>query len=176
MTVLAWLTIALGALGVGSGVLQLLPAQAANDPNLQLLMDALRTGTLPLPPILRWTMAHNLELSLASIALSALTLWLGWGLLRRREWARLGFIASLVAGTVLTFGIVWLVPALIEQTLSLQPGLQSPGQPLPPELASMKTIATVFSAGIAVVFAGLHGGIIWKLCTQAVRVQFKPMP
>jgi hypothetical protein len=173
VTGLAWLTIALGVLGVGTGLLELLPAQGAGDPNLQQLMDALRTGTLPLPPMLRWTMAHSVGISLAGIVLSALTLWLGWGLLRREEWARLGFIAYLIVGTALTFGIVWLVPALITQTLALQPGLQSPGQPLAPELASMKSMATVFSAGIAVVFAALHGAIIWKLCTRAVRAQFE---
>ncbi|MET1023161.1 MAG: hypothetical protein ABWX87_02510 [Pseudoxanthomonas sp.] len=172
VTVLAWLTIALGALGVGTGLLQLLPAPGGRDPNIQLLLEALRGGGLPLPPMLRWTLAHTLEISLVSLVLSALTLWLGWGLLRRLEWARLGFIVYLVVGTVLTFGLVWLLPAMIEQTLSMQFALQSPGQPLPPELAGMTTVAAVFSGCVAVVFAVLHGGIIWKLCTAAVRAQF----
>ncbi|SEM40013.1 hypothetical protein SAMN05428989_3745 [Pseudoxanthomonas sp. GM95] len=175
VTGLAWLTIALGGLGVATGLLQLLPASAPSDPNLQLMLDALRGGTLPLPPMLRWTLAHAVEISLVSIVLSALLLWLGWGLLKRLEWARLGFIAYLLVGTVLTFGIVWLVPAVIEQMVAMQPGLSSPDQPLPPELTGLKTMATAFSAGIAVVFAALHGAIAWKLCTAAVRRQFKPL-
>jgi hypothetical protein len=172
VTVLAWITIALGALGLAYGLLQMLTSTVMTADTYQRLLDPMGTGQVALPPLLRWSMEHNLAIGLVQALGSALTLWLGWGLLRRREWARLGFIAYLVVGTVLTFGLIWLVPAVVEQTLSMQFGLQSPGLPLPPELAAMTTVATAFSAVIVVVFAGLHGGIIWKLCTAAVRAQF----
>ncbi len=171
---LAWITLVLGALGVASGLLQMLPSAAMTDASFQRLLDPLGTGQVRVPPMLLWAMEHNLQISLAGIGLSAPMLWLGWGLLRRVEWARVGFIAYLAIGTLMTFGLVWLVPAMVDALLSMQVGLQTPGQRLPPELAGMKTTATAFSAVIALVFAGLHGGIAWKLSTPAVRAQFRP--
>jgi hypothetical protein len=167
------MTIALGALGVGLGLLEMLPSASMTPDDVQRLLDPLGTGQVQLPPMLRWTMAHDLQISLVEILLAAPMLWLGWGLLRRREWARVGYIVSLVIGALVTFGLIWLVPALFDAVLSMQPGLQAPGQALPPELAGIRTVATAFSAIIAVVFAALHAAIAWKLCTPAVRVQFE---
>lgn len=169
---LAWISIAMGALGVGSGALELLPAQASTAEGVQQLLEALGGGALALPPMLRWTLEHSVEISLASIVLSALMLWLGWGLLRRREWARVGFIVSLVIGTLMTLALIWLVPAMFDSVLSMQPGLQMPAQALPSELATIKTMARGFSAILALALAALHGALIWKLCTPAVRGQF----
>jgi hypothetical protein len=173
VTGVAWITIALGALGVGLGLLEMLPSASMTPDDVQRLLDPLGTGQVQLPPMLRWTMAHDLQISLVEILLAAPMLWLGWGLLRRREWARVGYIVSLVIGALMTFGLIWLVPALFDAVLSMQPGLQAPGQALPPELAGIRTVATAFSAIIAVVFAALHAAIAWKLCTPAVRAQFE---
>lgn len=172
VTGLAWISIAMGALGVGSGLLELLAAQASTAEGVQQLLGALGGGALALPPMLRWTLEHSVEISLAGIVLSAPMLWLGWGLLRRREWGRVGFIVFLAIGTLLTFGLVWLVPALVDSTLSAQLGLQAPGQRLPPELAGVEDAAMVMSLAVALVLAALHGAIIWTLCTPAVRGQF----
>lgn len=169
---LAWITIALGALCVGLGLLEMLPSPAMGPDEVQRLLDPLGTGQVQVPPILRWTMAHALEISLAETLLSAPMLWLGWGLLRRREWARVGFIVSLVIGALMAFALIWLVPAVFDAVLSMQPGLQVPAQTLPPELAAIKTAARGFSAILALALAALHGALIWKLCTPAVRGQF----
>jgi hypothetical protein len=167
---LAWISIAMGALGVGSGLLELLAAQASTAEGVQQLLGALGGGALALPPMLRWTLEHSVEISLVSIVLSALMLWLGWGVLRRREWARVGFIFFLAVGALLPFGLAWLLPALVASTLSAQLGLQP--QQLPPELAGMKTAMAAFGTIVALVLAALHGAIIRTLCTPAVRGQF----
>jgi hypothetical protein len=167
---LAWISIAMGALGVGSGLLELLPAQASTAESVQQLLEALGGGALALPPMLRWTLEHSVEISLVGILPSALMLWLGWGLLRRLEWGRVGFIVFLAVGTLLPFGLAWLLPALVASTLSAQLGLQP--QQLPPELAGMKTAMAAFGTIVALVLVALHGAIIWKLCTPAVRGQF----
>lgn len=169
---LAWITIALGALGVGLGLLEMLPSPAMGPDEVQRLLDPLGTGRVQVPPILRWTMAHALEISLAETLLSAPMLWLGWGLLRRQEWARVGYVVSLVIGALMAFALTWLVPAVFDAVLSMQPGLQVPAQALPPELAAIKAAARGFSAILALALAALHGALIWKLCTPAVRGQF----
>jgi hypothetical protein len=172
VTALAWITIALGGLGIGYGLLQTLLAALLPTGGSARLLDPLGGGQLQLPPLLRWSMDHDLQIGLVELLGSALSLWLGWGLLRRAEWARRGLIACLVVGSLMIFGTAWLVPALVEATVSMQLGLQSPGRPLPPELAGIKTWATAFGAVLALVFAALHGAIIRKLCTAAVRAQF----
>ncbi len=173
VTVLAWITIGLGALGVAYGLLQILMAALVPADSYLQLLDPLGTGQMQLPSLLRWSLEHTLGLGLAEILLSALMAWLGLGLLRRREWARVGFIAYLALGTLLTFAGLWSVPALMDASLSMQASLMAPGQPIPPELAGLKTLMTIFSVAVALVFTALHGGIIWKLCTAAVRDQFR---
>jgi hypothetical protein len=54
----------------------------------------------------------------------------------------------------------------------MQPGLQVPAQALTPELAAIKAAARGCSAILALALAALHGALIWKLCTPAVRGQF----
>jgi len=173
VTVLAWITLGLGALGVAYGLLQMLIAALMPADSYLRLVDPLGTGQVQLPSLLRWSLEHNLEIGIAEAILSALMAWLGLGLLRRWEWARMGFIVYLGLGTLLTFGGIWYVPALMDASLSMQAGLLAPGQPIPPELAGMKTLMTIFSVVVALVFTALHGGIIWKLCTPAVRNQFR---
>lgn len=110
---LAWITIALGALGMGCALLRLLMAvlMAVLMPpgSYPRLFDPLGTGQVQPPCLLRWSLEHNLEIGIAESVLSALAPWLGLGLLRRWEWARLAFVAYLALGTLPTFGGIWQV-------------------------------------------------------------------
>lgn len=172
VTVLAWITLALAAVGLAYGALQMVMAGLVSSPAyLQLFEPA---G--PMPPLMRWMLTHYFEIGLAEVIASLLLAWLGWGLLKRREWARLAFIAYLALGTLLTYGSLWYVPAMTEASLAMQPGLGGAGGALPPELAGLKTAAMIFSVIVALVFTALHGAIIWKLCTAPVRAQFGSAP
>ena len=53
-----------------------------------------------------------------------------------------------------------------------------PGQIFTPEKAKLeyRTVTLVTSLAGALVFAALHGWIVWKLCTPAVRDQFRSAP
>jgi len=173
VTVLAWITIVLGILGVAYGLLQLLVAALVPaDAYLQML-DPLGTGQVDVPPLLRWVLTHNGLIGTIEAIASLLLTGLGFGVLRRREWARLGFIWYLVLATVMTFGGIWLVPATLDASLASQAALLSPDGSVPPELAPIRTLALVFSVIVAVVFSVLHGAIIWKLSTGPVRAQFQ---
>jgi hypothetical protein len=171
VTVLAWITLVLGGLGVAYGALQMaLSGLMSSDAYLQLLTPA---GSAPLPPLMHWMLTHYFETGLFEVIASVLLGWLGWGLLKRREWARLTFIAYLALGTLMTFGGIWYLPAMMDASLSMQASLMAPGEGMPPELEGFRKLMLVFSVVVALVFTALHGGIIWKLCTAGVRVQFQ---
>lgn len=167
VTILAWITLALGGVGVAYGALQMAMSGVMSNPAF--LASFAQSG---LPPLMQWMLTHYFEIGLVEVIASLLLACLGWGLLKRREWARLAFIAYLALGTLLTFAGIWYVPAMTEASLSMQAGLMGAGEAMPPELAGLKTFMVVFSVIVALVFTALHGGIIWKLCTAQVRAQF----
>jgi len=172
VTVLAWISIALALLGVAYGSLQtVMGLVMPQDYFLRMLNPY--GGELPqLPPLMHWIYTHTLLMGLLMTVLSAVFLWVSWGVLRRREWGRKGFIAVLVLGALWQFAGVLAIPQFIEGTLAIQAGALPPGQSLPPELEGFMTAAMLMGGVVAVVFAGLHAWIVWKLCTPAVRAEF----
>ncbi|MET0581801.1 MAG: hypothetical protein ABWZ08_07510 [Pseudoxanthomonas sp.] len=172
VTVLAWISIALALLGVVYGVLQTLMGMLMpQDYYLRMLNPY--GGELPqLPPLFHWIYTHTLLMGLLMTALSAIFLWVSWGMLKRREWGRKGFIAVLVLGALWQFVCLLAIPQLIEAVLAIQAGALPQGQSLPPELESFMTAAMLMGAVVALVFAGLHGWLVWKLCTPAIRAEF----
>lgn len=172
VTVLAWISIALGLLGLVYGLIQtvmglLLPA----DFYLRMLYPY-GGEPPPLPPLMHWLYTHTLLMGLAMLALSAIFLWVSWGMLKRREWGRKGFIAILAIGTLWQLGSLWMLPQILQGALAMQAGAFPQGQAMPPELESFMTAVMLMGGLVAVVFAALHAWIIWKLCTPAVRVEF----
>jgi hypothetical protein len=172
VTVLAWISIGLALLGLAYGLLQtVMGLVMPQDYFLRMLTPY--GGELPqLPPLMHWIYTHTLAMGLLMTVLSAVFLWVSWGLLKRREWGRQGFIGVLVLGALWQFAGVLAIPQFIEGTLAMQAGALPPGQTLPPELESFMTAAMWMGGAMAVVFAGLHAWIVWKLCTPAVRGEF----
>jgi hypothetical protein len=174
VTVLAWISIGLALLGLLYGLVQtvmglVLPA----DFYLRMLNPY--GGEPPaLPPLMHWLYTNTLLMGLLMLVMSAIFLWVSWGVLKRREWARKGFIAVLVLGTLWQFACIFALPQFIEGMLAIQGGALPQGQTLPPEFEGFMTAAMLMGGLVAVVFAVLHLWIIWKLCTPAVREEFSP--
>jgi hypothetical protein len=174
VTVLAWISIALALLGLLYGLIQsimglVLPA----DFYLRMLNPY--GGEPPaLPPLMHWIYTNTLLTGMLMLALSAIFLWVSWGMLKRREWGRKGFIAVLAIGTLWQFACIFALPQFIEGMLAIQGGALPQGQSLPPEFEGFMTAAMLMGGVVALVFAGLHVWIIWKLCTPAVRGEFSP--
>lgn len=172
VTVLAWISIALALLGLLYGLMQtvmglVLPA----DFYLRMLNPY--GGEPPrLPPLMHWMYTNTLLMGVLMFVLSAIFLWVSWGVLKRREWGRKGFIAVLVLGTLWQFACIFALPQFIEGMLAVQAGALPQGQAMPPELESFMTAAMLMGGVVAVVFAALHLWIVWKLCTPAVRAEF----
>lgn len=160
----AWLLYALGQ----AGLVALLPDGAIER-------TLLRIGVL-LPPLLQWCVDHLLALSVLSAVLALLFCVVAWGLLRRREWARLGFVAFLVVtglGNFASLPLLWqffetmnlLLPEAIRQTAE--------GAQLQAELQMGRVVSLATGAATALVFAALHGWIVYQLYRPAIRAEFR---
>lgn len=163
VTVMAWISIALGVLGAVSGLMQaaLLPALP-----VEAMLQPLEGTDASLPPALAWMFGHLQLLNLLSLLSSALFAWVSWGLLKRREWGRLGFIGFLVLGALAGFiGAAWFGHVL--------DGIGG-GEDIDPMLQSLQSAMRTMMWLGAVAVALLHGGIVWKLCSPAIRAEFAP--
>jgi len=170
VTVMAWISLALGVAGVASGVAQgLMLLVTPVDRELQELLAAIAPG-VELPPALRWTIDHLGLLNFLSLLSSALFTAVSYGLLKRFEWGRVGFAlflaASALAGVLGAAAFVHALPPAdgmaAADIAAIDPafqGLQS----------AMKLVMGVGAALIA----ALHGAIIWKLYRPEIRAEFK---
>ena len=171
ITVLARISLVLAALGLIWALAQMAAVLALPDAPLA------RLAAQPeIPQGLRWTVQNRYALALASLLLAALGLAVSWGLLKRREWARLGFIALLVAGALANFARLALIGPFFDGLQGMFPAemLASPdGQRFTAQMQYNRTVTFATSLLGALVFAALHGWIVWKLCTAQVREQFR---
>lgn len=166
VTAMAWISIALGALGAVSGVIQaaVLPALP-----IDAMLQQLEGADAALPPALAWVFGHLQSLNLLSLLSSALFAWVSWGLLKRREWGRLGFIAFLALGALAGIvGAAWFGRVL--DGLGGGGALAEAG--VDPLLQSLQSAMRAMMWLGAVAVALLHGAIVWKLCTPAIRAEF----
>ena len=117
--------------------------------------------------------------TVAMLLVAGLFLAAAWGLLRRREWARMAFILLLVGGALANFAALALIGPFFDGLQDMFPAemLASPeGQRFAAQMRFNRTVTLVTSLAGALVFAALHGWIVWKLCTPAVRDQFRSAP
>ena len=128
------------------------------------------------PALLAAAMQYRGALALAMLALSLGLLVVSWGLLRRREWGRLGFIAALVLGAVVNFAALLLVGPFFDSLQDLfPPGMADPASGWQIDAQLRMTRNLVMASGMigALAIAGVHGWLVWKLCTAQVRAEFR---
>ena len=175
VTVLAWVPLGMALLGVLYGASQIITGLMFPADRYLRLMTAAGGEPPVLPPLMHWIYTHTFWMGVLMVAMSLALLLASWGLLKRREWGRRLFIALLVLGTLWQFAALFALPQIIEGTLAMQAGMLPPGQGMPPELQAFMTVAMWLSGLAAVVFAGIHAWLIWKLCTRRVREEFVPL-
>lgn len=122
-----------------------------------------------MPPFFRFMLQNMRLVMLSFLLLSAATLVSAIGLLRRRNWARLVFIA------IMALGIAWNIAGLAVQYTMF--GVMNEGPPgMSPEFradfdrmaSTMLVVMTVFSLA----FSALFAWIIKRLMSRAVREEF----
>lgn len=179
VTVLAWISIAMAVLGVANGVIQVIAGLVMPAGYPLQMLDPGGAGLPPLPPLMQWYYANTILLAVGSLLVSLVFLAVSWGLLRRREWARRGFIALLVLGTLLQLTWVWAIPQIMEGTLAMQMAAILAADADVDAMEAMNkavvTVATAVTAVMVLLFFALHAWLVWKLCTASVRAEFDPL-
>ncbi|MET7143284.1 hypothetical protein M3S04_16730 [Xanthomonas sp. PPL139] len=167
---MAKLTLLLGVLsllyGIGQALLLLALPEGVID-------GVLRQAGLALPSLLQWCVTHALALSWLTALLSAGLCAAAWALLQRREWARLAFIVFLVVTAAANFAVLPLLWQLLDMLQAWAPQHAFDLQQMQHDLALGRITFMVSGALTALVFAGLHGWLVYQLCRPAIRAEFR---
>lgn len=163
VTVVAWIFTVLGGFATLIAILQnvmitvMFPQEAMSEAaNVQ---DA--------PVFAKFLMAHPQVFFGAFLVASAVTFISAVGLLKRQNWARLIFVA------ILALGIVWNLGGLALMFFALPPMPPVPRNApanFPEGFDTMWKLMMGFSVAIALVFAGLFGWIIKRVCLPKLNV------
>ena len=105
VSVMAWISVALGLLGILYGAMQVLIGLFLPADFYLRMLNPYGGEPPSLPPLMHWLYTHTLLMGVLTLLMSAVFAWVSWALLKRREWGRKGFIALLVLGTVGQLGI-----------------------------------------------------------------------
>lgn len=169
VTVMAWISIALGLMGVVSGILQ--GVMLAVMPPAQMVQGMAGSGLegLPMPPLLAWVLDNLALLNFLSLLSSAVFTVVAYGLLKRHHWGRTGFVLFLglsALGGLVGAAVFGHVLASFGSLAGADPAA------IDPAVQSLQTaMVTVLYVGAALI-AVLHGAIIWKLYTPAIDAEF----
>jgi cbb3-type cytochrome oxidase subunit 3 len=169
VTLLAWVTIVPAAFGVLVGLVQnLLFAVFMSPDQLEQLFSMLPPGMEALPRVSYGTLRVVL---LAFLAVSVLFLATGVGLLKRRNWARVMFIAAVALGTLYSVVAYFFIDTAADLSMLVPPGgLNGSPVDVAPLMAMMRAATTV----LTLVFTALNLWLIWWLLSPALRREFSP--
>lgn len=171
VTVIGWIAFALALLGAFYGLTQVIGGLfMPKDFYLRMMSPAGRPVSLP--PLMQWFYTHTLAIGIVELALSSLFAWVSWNLLKRRDWARIAFVAFLLLGMAWQFGSLWMMPQMIEGMLAAQSAALPPGQAMPAEMREIMRMAMLMGSAVGLLIAALLGWVAWKLCTRKLRAEF----
>ena len=171
ISVVGWIGFALALFGALYGLTQVLGGLfAPKDVYLRMMNPGGRP--LSLPPAMQWFYTHTLLVGTVELLLSALFAWASWNLLKRREAARIVFVACLLLGMAWQFGSLWLMPQLVDGILSTQAAALPPGRAMPGELKDIMRMSMLMGSAVGLLIATVLGWTAWKLCTRGLRAQF----
>ena len=137
-------------------------------------MDGMLEGNsefLPaLPGMLRWLLQNLLPMAWFTLLSAVAFLVVSYGVLKRSDTARLGFIAFMVLGTLMNFASIAVLIAALDWVNAIGAKIDDEGVLQQIRASNMVSMAMGVVSAIAI--AGLHGWIIYNLCTAVVRAQF----
>ena len=108
---------------------------------------------------------------LASLALLAVSC----ALLKHYEWGRIGFIVFLIVVALANFALLPLVDGMFDAMQAIVPAdfLSSPeARDMRIQLQASRWVSLLTVVGTALVFAALHGWLVFKLQRAEVRALF----
>lgn len=171
VTVMAKISLLLGAVGVAVALLQLLGALLMSDAAV-----AAMVRRPEFPAGLAWMLEWRVWLSWLCLLLSVLFLASAWGLLRRHPWARWVFIAFLVGGAALNFAGLAVIDPVFDGLIGMFPAEfldTREGREFVAQMQGTRLVSWVTGGIGALTLAVLHGWIVWKLCIAPARDEFR---
>ena len=162
VNVIAWFGIATGACATPIAVIQTLMLGTL-APQLQAALESQELSQLPAP--VRLLFANFELLFQAFLVGSVVTLVVSIGLLKRKNWGRLGVIALLGVAIVQQFVLFWI-------QMSMGSTVAAPGEEAMPELHAAMVMMQVVGGVLTVVQVGVCAWLIWKLQTPEIRAEF----
>lgn len=169
VTVMAKVSIAIGIVATLYAVVQVVAALILlGQVDTEAVLGFLATQSVPTPAV--WVLTHLTTIAIAFLAACVAFLAVSVGLLRRRAWGWWGFVLFMVAGAAANFAGIAAIDAAFSwiQALPHQPGLEQ----MRTEFASLRLLTLAMVWASALVFAVLHGLVIWQLCRSQVRTEF----
>ncbi|GAB3510130.1 hypothetical protein [Pseudoxanthomonas daejeonensis] len=168
VTVLAWVFIAMSGSGTVISIAQNLMIHALLDGELgQRLHQAPPEGV---PPVVAFLVGHAQLFFIGALLGSIATLACSIGLLRRQNWARLGFVGLML------LAIAWLLAGLwIQSSVLAGMGTQfaAAGDLGGPDISAVLPVIGVLGVLFALVMGSVHGWIAWKLLTPVIAAEFR---
>jgi len=184
VTALAWAFIGLGALGTCFFALFSFVTKVTyelgrqGDTPMQRQMQQVNRAMDALPAPWPWLYAHQSQLMLLVSALALLHLGCALGLLWRRPWARLSFIALLLIDALLQLAMLlyaWFVQPVVSRSVLASMQTSMPVS-MPPAFATFMERAMAFQQIEALLrpllLIAVFGWIAWRLCRPSVRQEF----
>ena len=166
VTTLAWMVIVPSALGVVISTLQNILVFTVIPVDQMTLPTG--SGAEHLPAFAVFMFEHIRAVFAAAWLLMAASLASGIGMLKRKEWARLLFIALLGLSILGSIGGIFAQQSAFS-SISVMPEA-------PPEFsAQFETMATtmwVVSIAMAVGFSAVSGWLMWRLASAPIKAEF----
>ena len=161
VTAVAWLGIATSGCVTPVALVQTLMVGTLSE-QVASALDSPELSQVPAP--VRYLFEHLGPLSWLFLLGSVATLVCSIGLLRRRNWGRLGVIALLVVGVLQQFG-------LFAIQLSMGASVGVPGE-TPQEIKAVLVLLQVVGGILTVAQVAVCAWLIWKLGTPTIRAEF----
>jgi hypothetical protein len=161
VTAVAWFGIASAGCAAPIALVQSLMVGTLSE-QVAAALDSQELSQMPAP--VRYLFEHLGLLSWLFLLGSVATLACSIGLLKRKNWGRLGVITLLVVAILQQF-----VLFAVQLSLGSSGGL--PGE-TPQEIRAVLVLMQVVGGVLTVVQLGVCGWLIWKLGTPAIRAEF----
>lgn len=135
----------------------------------------MRGEGLPIPAVFFWLDRHANALSVLMLLLSIGFFAVSWGLFKRREWGRVGYVVCLLLVALANFAVVPLVDAVVVGLQQVIPAdfLSSPeGRELRVQLLVARWTMLLTTGAAALGVAVLHAWLAMKFHRADIRALF----
>jgi len=168
VTAIAWMFIILGAYSALMATIQTFLHIFISPVDILNSLQKTHGDFLKIPPFLITILNNTYWIILFSFTSGTASLIAGIALLKRKNWARIFFIAILLLSIPLAFTGYFLIDPLIESLLQSNPGIS----PTDAAFQFIPKMMELLFLALGVTIALLHGWIVFKLMSGEIKKEF----